>query len=156
MFNGAAMAAALAAGSIDILTGTVVPTAEAVARGIDLRVIAPGLIYDRGQGQSVVIVVANASPAKTAADLNGKTIAVNGLGDLTHLALLAWLGQNGADVKSVKLLESVPRCGRGPRSGPHRRRIAGRTLHDRIAREDSYHRRCGCPALVRVLSARSG
>ena len=105
MFNGAAMAAALAAGSIDILTGTVVPTAEAVARGIDLRVIAPGLIYDRGQGQSVVVVVATASPAKTAVDLNGKTIAVNGLGDLTHLALLAWLGSNGADVKSVKLLE---------------------------------------------------
>ena len=112
MFNGAAMAAALAAGSIDILTGTVVPTAEAVARGIDLRVIAPGLIYDRGQGQSVVIVVANASPAKTAVDLNGKTIAVNGLGDLTHLALLAWLGSNGADVKSVKLLE-VPFPGVG-------------------------------------------
>jgi len=105
MFNGEAMAAALAAGSLDVITGTVVPVAEAYARGIDLRVIAPGLLYDRGQGQSVVIVVANASPAKTAVDLNGKTIAVNGLGDLTHLALLSWLGTNGADVKSVKLIE---------------------------------------------------
>src|ERR1700677_2391850 len=73
MFNGAAMNAALAAGSLDIITGTVVPVAT--------------------------------SPVKTAADLNGKTVAVNGLGDLTHLALLQWLGSNGADVKSVKLIE---------------------------------------------------
>jgi NitT/TauT family transport system substrate-binding protein len=105
MFNGAAMNAALAAGSLDIITGTVVPVAQAYTHGIDLRVVAPGLIYDRGQGQSVVVVVSATSTAKTATDLNGKTVAVNGLGDLTHLALLQWLGSNGADVKSVKLIE---------------------------------------------------
>jgi NitT/TauT family transport system substrate-binding protein len=77
-----------------------------------LRVVAPGLIYDRGQGQSVVVVTSATSAVKTAADLNGKTVAVNGLGDLTHLALLQWLGSNGADVKSVKLLEvSFPAVG---------------------------------------------
>jgi NitT/TauT family transport system substrate-binding protein len=105
MFNAGALAAALAAGSLDVVTGTVLPIADAFSHGIDLRVIAPGLIYDKGQGQSIVIVVANASPAKNAVDLNGKTIAINGLHDLTHLSLLSWLGTNGADVKSVKLIE---------------------------------------------------
>jgi NitT/TauT family transport system substrate-binding protein len=113
MFNGEAMSAALSAGSLDVITGTVVPVAQAFTHGIDERVIAPGLIYDRGQGQSVVVVVATNSPALKAVDLNGKTIAVNGLGDLTHLALLAWLGTNGADLKSVKLLE-VPFPAVGP------------------------------------------
>ena len=105
--------AALSAGSLDVITGTVVPVAQAFSHGIDERVIAPGLIYDCGQGQSVVIVVSNTSPVKTAADLNGKVVAVNGLGDLTHLAVLLWLGSNGADVKSVKLLE-VPFPAVGP------------------------------------------
>lgn len=113
MFNGGALNAALSAGSLDVITGTVVPVAQAFSHGIDERVIAPGLIYDRGQGQSVVIVVNNNSPVKTAADLNGKVVAVNGLGDLTHLAVLLWLGSNGADVKSVKLLE-VPFPSVGP------------------------------------------
>jgi NitT/TauT family transport system substrate-binding protein len=113
MFNGEALNAALAAGSLDVITGTVVPVAQAYTHGIDLRVIAPGLIYDRGQGQSVVVVVSANSPVQKAADLNGKTVAVNGLGDLTHLALLLWLGSNGADVKSVKLLE-VPFPAVGP------------------------------------------
>ena len=113
MFNGEAMNAALTAGSLDVITGTVVPVAQAYTHGIDERVIAPGLIYDRGQGQSVVVVVATSSPVMKAADLNGKTIAVNGLGDLTHLALLAWLGTSGADLKSVKLLE-VPFPAVGP------------------------------------------
>lgn len=112
-FNGEALNAALAAGSLDVITGTVVPVAQAYTHGIDLRVIAPGLIYDRGQGQSVVVVVAANSAVTKAADLNGKTVAVNGLGDLTHLALLAWLGTNGADLKSVKLLE-VPFPAVGP------------------------------------------
>ncbi|HEV8021866.1 MAG TPA: ABC transporter substrate-binding protein [Candidatus Lustribacter sp.] len=113
MFNGEALNAALSAGSLDVITGTVVPVAQAFSHGIDERVIAPGLIYDRGQGQSVVIVVNTNSPIKTAADLNGKVVAVNGLGDLTHLAVLLWLGSNGADVKSVKLLE-VPFPAVGP------------------------------------------
>jgi NitT/TauT family transport system substrate-binding protein len=107
------MNAALSAGSLDVITGTVVPVAQAYTHGIDERVIAPGLIYDRGQGQSVVVVVAANSAFTKAADLNGKTVAVNGLGDLTHLALLAWLGTNGADLKSVKLLE-VPFPAVGP------------------------------------------
>src|SRR5580692_12882209 len=38
MFNGEALNAALSAGSLDIITGTVVPVAQAYTHGIDLRV----------------------------------------------------------------------------------------------------------------------
>jgi NitT/TauT family transport system substrate-binding protein len=46
------------------------------------------------------------STVKTAADLNGQTVAVNGLRDLTQYEMQAWIDKNGGDVKSVKLIET--------------------------------------------------
>ena len=43
---------------------------------------------------------------KTAADLNGQTVAVNGLRDLTQYEMQAFIDRNGGDVKSVKLIET--------------------------------------------------
>ena len=103
--TGSASAAALMGGSLDVITTAVLPISEAFTRGLDLRVIAPGALYEAGQSAQLVIAVSLASPLKGAPDLNGKTIAINGLGNLTHLALLSWLGSNGGDVKSVKLIE---------------------------------------------------
>jgi ABC-type nitrate/sulfonate/bicarbonate transport system substrate-binding protein len=43
--NIGALSAALIGGSLDVIAGSIVPIAEAHARGIDLRVIAPGNVY---------------------------------------------------------------------------------------------------------------
>jgi NitT/TauT family transport system substrate-binding protein len=45
------------------------------------------------------------SPLKTAKDLNGKTLAVPALSDLTTYATKAWVDSHGGDSTSLKLLE---------------------------------------------------
>ena len=102
--NSGALIAGLIGGSIDVMTSTVVSIALAHNKGIDLRAIAVGNIYDGPPPQAVIAIAPN-STIRNGADLNGKTVAVNGLGDLTQVALAAWIDANGGDSKSVKLLE---------------------------------------------------
>jgi NitT/TauT family transport system substrate-binding protein len=102
--NAGALIAGLIGGSIDVMTSTVVSIAQAHNKGIDLRAIAVGNVYNGPPPQAVVVVAPN-SPIRSGADLNGKTVAVNGLGDLTQVALAAFIDANGGDSKSVKMLE---------------------------------------------------
>jgi NitT/TauT family transport system substrate-binding protein len=51
------------------------------------------------------LIVATASPVKTAKDLNGKIVGVPALGDLNTLATRAWLDQNGGDSKTIAFVE---------------------------------------------------
>jgi NitT/TauT family transport system substrate-binding protein len=52
-----------------------------------------------------VLTVKADSPLKTAKDLNGKTLAVPALSDLTTYATKAWVDSHGGDSTSLKLLE---------------------------------------------------
>lgn len=111
MRTSASLIAAIVGGSLDIMTSTVVSIALAHNKGIDMRVIAEGNVYDGPPSQAAIVVAPN-STIKNGADLNGKTVAVNGLGDLTQVAIAAWIDANGGDSKSVKLIE-VPFSGVG-------------------------------------------
>ncbi len=102
--NTASLASAVASGALEIGFGSVVPLAEAHLRGLNFRVIAPATIYN-GTTPVNVIMVSNKSNVKTAAELNGQTLAVNGLRDLTQYEMQAWVDRNGGDVKSIKLIE---------------------------------------------------
>ena len=104
MRNTGALAAALISGALDIVTGSIAPIAEGHGRGIDFRVIALGQIYDGPPAQSGIVVLSR-SKITTGAGLNGKIIAVNGLGDLTQLMAFSWLDANGADRSTVKFIE---------------------------------------------------
>jgi NitT/TauT family transport system substrate-binding protein len=105
MNNTASLASAVAGGALEIGFGSVVPLAQAHLRGLNFRVIAPATIYN-GTTPVNVIMAAKDSPIKTAADLNGATVAVNGLRDLTQYEMQAWIDKNGGDVKSVKIVET--------------------------------------------------
>jgi NitT/TauT family transport system substrate-binding protein len=109
MRTSGALVAAILGGSLDFMTSTVVSIALAHNKGIDLRTVAVGNVYN-GPPAQAAIVVAPASTIRTGADMNGKTIAVNGLGDLTQVAIAAWIDGNGGDSKSVKMIE-VPFSG---------------------------------------------
>jgi len=102
---------AIVGGSLDVMTSTVVSIALAHNKGLDLRTIALGNVYNGPPAQAAV-VVSPTSSIRTGADLNGKILAVNGLGDLTQVALAAWIDANGGDAKTVKMIEvpfsSVP------------------------------------------------
>jgi NitT/TauT family transport system substrate-binding protein len=104
MNNTAQLASAVAGGALEIGYGSVIPLAQAHLHGLEFRVIAPALVYT-APALTNIIMTGKTSNVKTAADLNGQTVAVNGLRDLTQYEMQAWIDQNGGDVKSVKLIE---------------------------------------------------
>ena len=52
-----------------------------------------------------MMIVAKNSPLQTAKDLNGKTVAVNGLKSITQISVQAWADQNGGDSNLIKFVE---------------------------------------------------
>jgi NitT/TauT family transport system substrate-binding protein len=102
--NGSAIASAVASGAIDIAQGNVVTLATAHDKGLPFVVVAPAALYSSSAPTSALIVAKN-SPIKTAKDLTGKTIGITGVKNITQLATMQWLDQNGGDSSSVKFIE---------------------------------------------------
>ncbi len=102
--NGSAIAAAVASGAVDIGQSNVVSVATARERGIPFALIAGGnLVVSRVR--QAALIVQNASPIRAAHDLEGKTVAVNGIGTIPHVGARAWIDQNGGDSAKVHYLE---------------------------------------------------
>ncbi len=104
MANGSVLAAAVASGALDIGQSNVVSIASAHERGIPFVLVAAASLYTSKQPQSALVVTAS-SPLHTAKDLNGKTIAVNGLKTISQLGPEAWIDNNGGTLASVKFIE---------------------------------------------------
>jgi NitT/TauT family transport system substrate-binding protein len=102
--NGAAIAAAVAGNAVDIGYADVGTLAKAHTRGVDFTIIAPAALWDSSAPVNVLMVAKN-STIRSAKDLNGKTIAVPGLGTAASFVVFAWLDANGADSNSVKFIE---------------------------------------------------
>jgi NitT/TauT family transport system substrate-binding protein len=102
--SGAAIAAAVIGGAVDIGKSSSMGLVAAHAKGIPLVLIAPAAIYN-GDAPNAGLVVAKNAPLKTAADLNGKTFSVTALGDIFAVAIQAWVDQNGGDAKTLKFVE---------------------------------------------------
>ncbi|HEV8021567.1 MAG TPA: ABC transporter substrate-binding protein [Candidatus Lustribacter sp.] len=102
--NGAAIASAVASGAIDIAQGNVVTLATAHDKGLPFVVVAPAALYSSSSPTSALIVAKN-SPVTSAKDLNGKTIGITGVKNITQIATMAWLDQNGGDSSTVKFIE---------------------------------------------------
>jgi NitT/TauT family transport system substrate-binding protein len=102
--SGAAEAAAVAGGSLDVGEQNVVSMSHAHERGLPFKYIAPAGEYVAASS-TTSLVVAKKSAFKTAKDLEGKTIAVGALGDLMQIGALAWLEKHGADPAKVKFIE---------------------------------------------------
>jgi NitT/TauT family transport system substrate-binding protein len=102
--NGGIISAGVAAGTFDVAQAALSSVASAHERGVNFVVIAPAALYVSDRPTSGLIV-AKDSPIKTAKDLNGKTIAVNGLLNVTQVGPEAWIEQNGGDLVSVKFIE---------------------------------------------------
>jgi NitT/TauT family transport system substrate-binding protein len=102
--NGSAIAAAVAGNAVDIGWSNVISLAIAIKRGIPFTIVAGGGVYARGVPTSAV-VVPNDSPLRTARDLVGKTIGVNGLRNMPQLSIQAWMDKNGADPSTPRFSE---------------------------------------------------
>jgi NitT/TauT family transport system substrate-binding protein len=102
--NGAAIAAAIVANSLDIGWSNLVSLAVAYKRGIPVTIIGAGGIYARG-ALTNQLMVRKDSPIRKAADLTGKTIGCNGLTNLGQFGPELWIDKNGGTSSAVHFIE---------------------------------------------------
>jgi len=105
MVGGAAIAPALASGSLNVGWSNVVSIYQGHLEGFDYRFIANGAVNKRATNDVFGVQVAADSPIKSAKDLNGKTIASNTLRNIIHVAGQHWIDNNGGDSSKVKWVE---------------------------------------------------
>jgi NitT/TauT family transport system substrate-binding protein len=97
---GAAVESAVLGGSADVGNSNISSLAAAQEKGLPIVLVASGAVYNAKEPSSA-LMVANDSPIHTARDLNGKTVAVNGLQSVSQLGPQAWIDKNGGDSKTV-------------------------------------------------------
>ncbi|HEY5348421.1 MAG TPA: ABC transporter substrate-binding protein [Candidatus Lustribacter sp.] len=105
--NGPAIAAAVASGAIDIGFSNALSIETAYKKGLPFVFIAAAALYSSAAPTSVLMVPKD-SPLKTAKDLNGKTLGVNGLKNIAEYAPSMWIDKNGGDSSTVKFVEIKP------------------------------------------------
>jgi len=104
--NGGVTVPAVVGGSAEIAGTSVTTLALAHLKGVPLAGIAPTALYN-DHAPTSELLVSKDSTLRTAADLIGKTIAVNGLNTNSHIATMAWIDKNGGNSKTVKYVEFV-------------------------------------------------
>jgi NitT/TauT family transport system substrate-binding protein len=104
MQNGSAIAAAVAGGSLDVGFADVISIASAHAHGLPFVYLAPALLNSY-TAPTLAMVVAGDGSIHDPKDLNGKTIAVNGINNITMVPFEAWIDKSGGDSKTVKWIE---------------------------------------------------
>ena len=102
--SGAAALAAVAGGAVEIGLTNAGSVAAAVLRNLPFTIIADGALYDQKKPDTFLCVAPN-SPIAKAADLNGKTVAVNGLKQAVQAGAQTWIDANGGDSKTVRFVE---------------------------------------------------
>lgn len=104
MNSGEAIAAAIVGGDVAVGSMNTVSLASAHLSGVPIKIIGAGALYDSSVPGSQ-IMVAQGSPYRTAADLKGKTIAVNVLKGTAQLSAHAWIDKNGGDSQGMRWTE---------------------------------------------------
>jgi NitT/TauT family transport system substrate-binding protein len=103
--NGAAIQAALVSGALDVGYSNIVALATAHERGVPFAFIVASNYYTHREANVGVLSVARASAIHTAADLEGKTIAVSGINEVAGLAVRRWMDANHADSAKAHFVE---------------------------------------------------
>ena len=102
--SGAAIAAAVVAGSYEIGKAAVLPLMNAHLKGLPLTIIAPAGMYD-DKAPFAQLVVARKSPYFNAKNLNGKTFSGAAIHDIGQLASSAWIDAHGGDSATLRFIE---------------------------------------------------
>jgi NitT/TauT family transport system substrate-binding protein len=95
---------ALLSGTYDIGSSTVTTLALAHIKGLPIVIIGPQAVVERGLVQGGIVVSAS-STIKGARDLEGKTMAISGLGTIAEFVPRAWVDKNGGDSSTIKFTE---------------------------------------------------
>lgn len=104
--NGAAAAAAVAGGSIDVGFSNPLSIAQGFERGLPFTILSPAALSLAGRAATNgMIVVSKTSPIRTAKDMNGKVFSIDVLGGLPYVSVRTWIDKNGGDSSTVKFVE---------------------------------------------------
>lgn len=103
--GGSAAISALSGESLDIVYSNGVSIVQAIASGIDLRLIMQGAPMPAAPPDPGALLKRKGEPLRTGKDLEGKTVGVNALRDVTWMFLTQWLRTTGADVSKVQIVE---------------------------------------------------
>jgi NitT/TauT family transport system substrate-binding protein len=102
--SGAAQAAAVASGAIDIGKTSLFSIITAHLRGVAFKLVAGSGLY-LSNNPNTGLIVAKDSPIKSGADLAGKTAACASLRDLDEISIRGWADQHGGDSSTMKFVE---------------------------------------------------
>ena len=104
--GGAATIPALVSQDIQVGGSNVVSLLLAAEKGLPIKAIAPGTSAAEAGGKDFgALLVAKGGDVEDAADLEGKTVAVNTLDNIADVVVKAALEKEGADVAKLKLTE---------------------------------------------------
>jgi NitT/TauT family transport system substrate-binding protein len=103
--GGPAIASAVASGAVDIGYSNVVSLAVGHDRGLPFTIIAPANLHTTQVVTAGILTVLKSGPLRSARDLNGKTVAVNALNNISDVAVRDWMDTNGGDSRSLKFAE---------------------------------------------------
>ena len=103
--GGAAAIPAMLTGSLDIVFSNSTSVAQAVARGLDLRLILSGTIAGTKPPDPGAILKRKGDALRTGKDLEGKIVAVNTLRDVIWMVTTAWITATGGDLSKVQIIE---------------------------------------------------
>lgn len=102
--NGAAIAAAVASGAVQIGNSSVSSLAQAHVKHIPFVIIAPGGLYS-AHAPSAILFLPRLSSIKNGKNLDGKTIGINNLRGVPQYGTQAWIDAHGGDSKTVQFIE---------------------------------------------------
>lgn len=102
--NGAALAAAIVGGTLNIGQSSLMPLLNGYLRGVRLPVIAGSSLFVREAPTSMLVVLKD-SPIKTAADIKGSTVATQALRSLDELAIRVLTDVNHGNSQNLKFVE---------------------------------------------------
>jgi len=102
--SGAAGAAAVAGGALDIGKSSLISLISAHVHGLPFGLVAPSGLYT-SEAPVAALVVPKTSSIKSGADFSGKTISASSLQDLMAVATEAWIDAHGGTSSAVRILE---------------------------------------------------
>jgi NitT/TauT family transport system substrate-binding protein len=101
--GGAGLVAGLVSGDLDIAYSNYVSVVQAASKGLPLELVREN---DRPGPQGIFAL--SSSGITKPADLTGKRVAINGLGNIMELTSRAALEENGVDPDAVQFVELPP------------------------------------------------
>ena len=105
MKGGAVIAPAVEAGEVDVGWSNAISIIIAHSKGFDFQFLTSGAISREGTNRVHSLLVAKDSPIRKVSDLAGKKVAINTLGNINELSMVALADLNYVDIKKIQLVE---------------------------------------------------